>query len=75
MAQHIPFQLEEHNGHKFYVEFFGIVPMGYWFRIHLVHGTHNYTIESNQPVEEAKKEVIQSFKQYLDEHQFYRKSV
>jgi hypothetical protein len=75
MAQLIPFQLEEHVGHKFYVEFVGSVPMGYWFRIHMVHRTHDFTIETNESIEEAKKEVIHQFKQYLEENHYYRKSV
>jgi hypothetical protein len=75
MAQLTLYQLEEHEGHKFYVEFVGIVPLGYWFRIHLVHGTHNFTIESDKSIDEARKEVIQSYKQYLDEHPFNKKSM
>lgn len=67
--------LQEYNGCKFYVEFVRVVPLGFWFRIHTIDGTHNVTIDYEGTVEQAETEVIQSFKKYLYDHSYLKKSV
>lgn len=61
--------VEEWNGHKIYIEFMNNFSSLYWFRIYTNYGTHNVTIEHDGNMDEAKKEVIHSFKEYLVEHQ------
>lgn len=59
--------LEEHAGHKFYVEHVDSIPYGNWFRVHMTNGiVHNLTIGYAETVDMAKEEVIKSFKKYLD---------
>lgn len=61
------YQLEEHVGYIFFVEHVNNISSCYWFRIHMKNGaTHNVTISFEGSIEEAKKEVVESFKQYLD---------
>lgn len=61
------FQLEEHNGHKFFVEHVDAVTDCNWFRVHMTNGSiHNMTIGYAETIEKAKEEVIAAFKHYLD---------
>lgn len=61
--------VEQWDGHHFYIEFMNKISSWYWFRIHTNTGTRNITIEHDGNMDEAKKEVIESFKDYLIEHQ------
>lgn len=61
------FQLEEHNGYKFYVEHVAAITDCDWFRVHMSNGSvHNMTIGYAESIGRAKEEVIDSFKKFLD---------
>ncbi|MDE3840962.1 hypothetical protein C0966_16985 (plasmid) [Bacillus methanolicus] len=67
MKQFTPIKLEEHAGHKFYVEHVASIPSGTLYRVHLTNGTvHNLTIGYATSEKDAKETVIQEFKNYLD---------
>jgi hypothetical protein len=62
-----PVQLEEYQGHKFFVELVGPIPNGQWFRIHMTNGSiHNLTTGYAESVEQAKEEVVRSFIESLN---------
>lgn len=59
-------RLEEYGDIKFFVEYVSPIPNGSWLRVHTTNGiTHNLTIGYTETKEEACKEVIKAFKDFL----------